>query len=478
MIDLRTVGNIYDIISIFFLAYLIGYASFLFISTTVGSTKLYEQKKRQKMYNYIEHNFYIPISVIVPAHNERTTIVDTVWSLLNVDYRMHEIVVVDDGSTDGMSQKLIEHFKMLPLDRPIRKRIPCQPEEFVYCTYSYKVPITLIRKVNGGKADALNMGINASEYPYFICMDADSVLQHDALINIARPVLEQPDVIAVGGLVRIVNDVTLEKGHVIDYKMPKNLLLCMQILEYDRSFLASRLFFDQFNGNLIISGAFGLFRKDLVMAIGGYNSETMGEDMELVVRLHAFCRQNQIPYHIKYASNAVCWSQAPFTLKDLKKQRRRWHIGLFQSIFEHRQLLFRPQYGMLSFVSFLYFLVYELLSPYIEIIGLLTTIVAARFHLVNIPFMIMFFLLYALLNASMSLTAFFSRVHAMDIKLSGHDICKALFLCLIENIGLRFILAATRFTAFIGYKRRKRDWGDIERFKMKKKGETSHEKAD
>ncbi len=469
--DIETVKVIYIFIDIFFLTYLVGYSIFLILSVTVGSVSLYEQRRRQSLYNTIEHDYYFPISIIVPAFNESKTVVDTVKSLLDLDYRLYEIIIVDDGSTDGTAECLVNHFGLARLDRPIRKRIFCRPEEAIYVSYQQKVPITLIRKQNGGKADALNMGINASEYPYFICMDADSILQADALTNIARPVMEQNDVIACGGLVRIVNDVVIEKGRLIDYRMPRNLLLCLQILEYDRTFLAARLLFDKFNGNLIISGAFGLFQKEMVVCVGGYDAQTIGEDMELVIKLHDFCRANRIPYHIKYAADAVCWSQAPDNLKDLKKQRRRWHIGLFQSLTIHRELLFNPVHGMLSFISFLYFVIYELLSPYIEMLGILSILVAIHYNLINVPYMILFFAIYAVFGGVMSLTAFFSRIYAMHIKLRPKDMLKAILLCLIENIGLRAVLMFTRLTAFVGYRKNKTNWGAMQRREMKHKTE-------
>ena len=265
----------------------------------------------------------------------------------------------------------------------------------MYETAAYSVPLTLIRKKNGGKADALNMGINAAKYPYFICMDADSVLQSDSLQKIVRPVLEHNDVVAVGGAVRPSNGVEIENGRVVRYRLPRNLLACMQVLEYDRSFLAARILFDKFNGSIIISGAFGLFKKDVVIAAGGYDNTTMGEDMELVVKLHVYCREHGRKYRIKYATDAICWSQAPERLGDLKKQRRRWHIGLFQSMTKHRRILANPKYGMVGFISYIYFLLYELLSPYIEVFGVLTMVLAFFVDLINVPFMILFFLIYA-----------------------------------------------------------------------------------
>lgn len=308
-----------DFIGYFFIAYLIGYSTFMFISVIVGSFELYRTHRREIMKNILPSDYHVPVTIVVPAYNEEVTVVETVKSLLALEYRSYEIIVVDDGSKDNTSKVLIDAFNMRLVHRPIRRQIKCQPEEFVYESRAQKVPLTLIRKKNGGKADSLNMGINASNFPYFICIDADSVLQYDSLRKITQPVLEHDNVVAVGGMVRISNDAVLENGRVKKYKMPRSILACMQVLEYDRSFLASRILFDKFNGSLIISGAFGLFKKDIVIAAGGYNHDTMGEDMELVVRLHEYCTSNNIKYTIKYASDAVCWTQAPEKMRDLCK---------------------------------------------------------------------------------------------------------------------------------------------------------------
>ena len=185
----------------FFILYMILYSSFLFLSVTVGSSDLYAAKRRNRLKNELANDYYVPVSVLVPAHNEEVTIEATVRSLLALDYKLYEIVVVDDGSTDNTTQVMRDAFQMWKIERPIQRRIPCQPEEEIYETRAYKVPITLVRKKNGGKADALNMGINVSNYPYFLCLDADSVLQHDSLEKIVRPVLEDSSVVAVGGTV-------------------------------------------------------------------------------------------------------------------------------------------------------------------------------------------------------------------------------------------------------------------------------------
>ncbi len=454
------------IVGVFFIIYLIGYSTFLFLSVVVGSSELYRIYRQKRLQNYLPRDYFIPITIVVPAYNEEVTVVETVRSLLELDYRLYEIIVVDDGSKDSTAQEVIDAFSMHPVQRPIRRQIPCQPEEFVYETNETKVPLTVIRKKNGGKADALNMGINAANYPYFICMDADSVLQYDSLKRISQPVLEKRNVVAVGGLVRISNDVELEHGRVKKYRLPKNIIACMQVLEYDRSFLASRILFDKFNGSLIISGAFGLFKKDVVIAAGGYNNKTMGEDMELVVKLHEYCTVNNMDYNICYATDAICWTQAPEKLGDLRKQRKRWHLGLFQSMYKHRKMLFNLKFGAVSFISYLYFLIYELLSPFIEIFGVFTMVLAFCCDLINVPFMILFFLIYAVFGAVLSLTAFFSRMYTSNLKVSFRDALQACLLCLFEITCLRFVLAWVRATAFIGYRKKKLQWGRIERKKI------------
>lgn len=447
----------------FFILYMIGYASFLFLSVAVGSSDLYAGKRRVLLRNELSNDYYVPVSILVPAHNEGVTIQATIRSLLALDYKLYEIIVVDDGSSDNTVQILRDAFRLQPIDRPIQRRVACRPAQAVYESRAWKVPITLITKENGGKADALNMGINVAAYPYFVCIDADSVLQCDSLEKIVRPLLENAQVVAVGGAVRPCNGAEIETGRIIRYSMPKKLLACMQVLEYDRSFLVSRILFDKFNGNIIISGAFGLFQKELVIQTGGYDPSTMGEDMELVVKLHVFCREHGLPYLIRYAADAICWTQVPEHLRDLCRQRRRWHIGLFQTMMKHRRILANLKYGAVSFVSYFYFLIYELFSPYIEVFGLLATVLAVAVDLINVPFMVAFFAVYVVYTAILSLTAFFARIHTVNLTLALSDVFKAVGLCAVEVSCLRFVMAWVRITALIGYRRKKAHWGTIQR---------------
>ena len=463
---METVKVILSCINVFFVIYLIGYSTFLFVSVVIGSIELYKQNRVSKLKEKIKNDYEIPISVIVPAHNEEVTVVDTVKSLLALDYENYEIIVVDDGSTDGTSKKLINSFNMHLINRPVNYQIDCKNKKEIYESYDQKIQITLVVKENGGKADSLNMGINVAENPYFICMDADSLLQCDSLKKLSSAVLEDTKIVACGGLIRISNGTVFNKGKVKYYGLPKKLLPAMQVLEYDRSFFASRIMLDKFNGNLIISGAFGLFKKDVVIAAGGYETKTVGEDMELVMKLHVFCKANSIPYTIKYLSDAICWSQAPERLRDLIKQRKRWHIGLLQSMMKYKEMFCNFKYGLISFISFVYFLIYELFSPVIEVIGLITIIVSYYMNLINLPFMIVFLILYAGFGAILSVTIFLARIYVEESKIKAMDILKAIFLCVFEITILRQIMSLVRMFAMLTYRKDKVKWGKIKRMQQ------------
>ncbi len=454
----------------FFLIYLIGYSTFIFVSIIVGSYRLYRDRRQKKIKDRLDIKYNIPVSILVPAYNEEVTVVDTVLSLLELQNNRYEIIVVDDGSKDDTLKVLVEYFHMHEVLKPSESRVPSKPVEAIYETFSQKVPITAVRKVNGGKADALNVGINAAHYDYFMCIDADSMLQYDSLSKITLPILERDNIAAIGGLVRISNDSDFKDGRVSKYRIPKNIFAAMQMIEYGKSFYASRILMDQFNGNLIISGAFGLFNRDLVVDAGGYATDTMGEDMELVMKLHVFCRKNHIDYRILYEPEAVCWTQAPEKAGDLVKQRRRWHIGMMQSMSKYRDMFMNMEFGAISFVSYWYFLLYELFSPVIEMVGTVVTILAIIFRLVNLPFMVFFFLMYAIFGQVLTLTVFFARIYVDDTRLGFKEVLRAIALCIMESFILRPIVSFARFMAMISYRKKGMHWGRIERKKQTVQG--------
>ena len=418
--------TILEAIEFFFIIYLMGYTLILGFSVVIGAVSVYEKRRKKELKNLLNLENEIRVSIIVPAYNEQVTIIQTIESLLNLKYKNYEIIIVDDGSKDNTSQEIIRYCEMQKVEKFVINKIHTKPIKSIYEGSHNGVRITLVEKENGGKADSLNVGINIANYPWFICVDADSILQVDSLEKIVEPIIEDSRVVASGGAIMINNGVKLKDGQIQEYDMPKNLLASMQVIEYSRTFLASRIMFDKINANLIISGAFGLFRKDLVIAAGGYEPSTRGEDMELVIKLHTFCRANKIDYKMRYVPDAICWTQAPEKLGDLIKQRRRWHIGLFECMRKYKEILLKPEYGVIGSIAYLYFFIYEFLSPYIEIGGIIVTILLFVLNIVNLKFMLSFYLFYIILGALITIVAYFTTIYINELNFNMKKVAKIL----------------------------------------------------
>lgn len=312
-----------------------------------------------------------PITLVAPAYNEEPTCVESVRSLLTLDYPEYEILVVNDGSTDGTLERLVEAFNLKPAARLPTAALGSRPIRQIYRSRRHP-NLWVLDKENGGKADALNAGINYCRTPLFCAMDADSLLERQALIRIVRPFLEDATTVAAGAILRIANGCVVKRGQVLDVRLPRNLWAQFQVLEYLRAFLSGRMGWDALDATLVISGAFGIFKRSVVVDAGGYATDTVGEDMELVVRLHRHCSERNIPYRIHFVPDPVAWTECPESLAILSRQRDRWQRGLFQSLTRHRVMLLDSTYGKAGLLAFPYFFFLEMLGPVIEAMGYLS----------------------------------------------------------------------------------------------------------
>ncbi|HEY8618314.1 glycosyltransferase [Phenylobacterium sp.] len=310
-----------------------------------------------------------PIALLVPAYGEELTIVESVRSLLSLQYPAFEVVVVNDGSKDRTLDALLEAFELQPVDRDYELIAPCARIRGLYAT-ARQPKLLVVDKENGGKADALNAALNLSRAPIVCSMDADSLLEPDALLRAVRPFVEDPErMVAVGGSVRIANGCEIRFGRVTRIGVPRNFLAVLQTIEYLRAFLMARLAWSELQSLLIISGAFGLFRREPVLAVGGYSLGTVGEDMELVVKLHKHFRREKKPYRVVFLPEPVCWTECPEDLGVLGRQRARWHRGALETFERHRDVLFNPRYGRVGVLGFGYILIVDVLGPFIELAG-------------------------------------------------------------------------------------------------------------
>ena len=310
-----------------------------------------------------------PITLMAPAYNEALTIVESVRSLLALQYPNFEVVVVNDGSKDETLQVLIDAFELTPTQRHHHLTAACAPIRGLY-SGAKQPKLLVIDKENGGKSDALNAALNLSRAPIVCSMDADSLLEPDALLRAVRPFVEDPErTVAVGGTIRIANGCKISHGRVVEVGAPRNLLALLQTVEYLRAFLMARLAWSKLDTLTIISGAFGLFRRQAVLDVGGYSHGTVGEDMELVVKLHKHFRRLGKPYRIAFAPEPVCWTEAPESWSVLARQRARWHRGAMETCFRHRDMILNPRYGRVGVIGFGHILLVDVLGPIIEVFG-------------------------------------------------------------------------------------------------------------
>lgn len=436
-----------------------------FIQLILSAFSLYDYIKKMHYSDYKKYTAstnMIPISVLVPAYNEESTIVDNIKSLLALNYPSHEVIVINDGSKDDTFKKIVEAYNLREVSQPVRYLIKTKKIKGIY--KNVNIPkLTLVDKENGGKADALNVGINISKYPIFTSIDADSMLESDSLVRVIMPFIEDKLTVAVGGIVRIINGSKIKNGKVEAIGLPKNKLAMFQIVEYLRAFLTGRMGWNALGCLLIISGAFGAFRKDVVVQVGGYSGNTIGEDMELVVKIHKHLRKNKTKYSIKFIPDPVCWTQAPEKIKDLRGQRRRWQIGLMDSLFRHKELLLNPRYGIIGLFGVPYFWIFEMLGPVIETLGYIFIPLSYFFGLLNIQYFILFLVSSILYGIILSIGAILLEEYTFSKYPSIKQLVKLSWYGILENFGYRQITTFFRIDAIIRFKKFRNSWGKIKR---------------
>jgi cellulose synthase/poly-beta-1,6-N-acetylglucosamine synthase-like glycosyltransferase len=408
-----------------------------------------------------------PVSVLAPAFNEEANVVENVRSLLMLDYPLYEVILVNDGSKDGTLDHLIEAFGLRPSGRSFEYAVPCKQIRCVYESTVYP-NLVVVDKINGGKADALNAGLNLAWYPLFCAIDADSILESDALLRLVRPFLEAPGItIAAGGVVRVANGCEVNGGRVRKVRLVRRPLPLIQIVEYLRAFLFGRMGWSSGNSVLVISGAFGLFDKRTAVLAGGYATNTVGEDMELVVRMHRCLHDRNQAYRIGFVPDPICWTEVPERLRVLRRQRTRWQRGLIDTIWRHRKMIGRPRYGSVGMVALPSFAVFEMLSPLIELSGYALLPLMWLLGQLNRSYALGFLTLSLLYSVLVSVLAVLLEDLVFRRYPKFPDLLLLLAAAILENLGYRQLTVWWRVRAYWEFWRGDLSWGAMERRGMR-----------
>lgn len=474
----QDIVNFLEPLNWFFIIYFL-IVNVVYITLVIVSYFYIQSQKRYsrvyKLTGLFRSELYKPVSILVPAYNEEANIVSSVEALLQIQFPDFEVVVINDGSSDRTMELLIDHFELREADPPPNLPIEHKPIKQVYRSERYD-ELVVVDKVNGRKADALNAGINLAAKDLICAIDADSILEPDVLMKLLRAFVEDENVIAVGGIVRVANGCTIEDYIVKEVDMPGKYLPRIQSIEYLRAFLFGRVGWDYMRSLLIISGAFGVFDRKAVMAVGGYLHETVGEDMELVVRLHHYFRDEGLPYEIRFLPEPVCWTEVPEDWEVLGKQRNRWQRGLADTLWRHKGMLFNPKYGRLGMLAMPYFVVVEMFGPVIELTGFAYFFMVLALGHLESTFVLMFFSVAILLGMVLSVSAVLCEEFTYRRYPSLGDVATLTLYAFLENIGYRQIHTWWRFRGLIDFFRGKKTWGDMTRKGLESLSETPDEK--
>lgn len=427
-------------ISVFLIAYLVIWNASQIVMSPVAAIYLWLHQRRntRRARALVAHTVSPPlVSIVMPAYNEAVTIVESVRALLALDYARLEIVVVNDGSTDDTLMRLTDTFHLLPAPRAFVQPLSSAPVRGLYRSTRHP-GLLVIDKQNGKcKSDAANAGINAASGALVAIIDADTILERDALARAITPFLEDPKTVAVGGNVGIANGCRIREGRVDEIALPRNWLARFQIVEYMRSFLLFRLACASGNGVVIISGAFGLFRRDAVIAVGGYDTTAIGEDMDLTIRLQRHFRELGQPFRIGFDPNPLVWTQAPEDWRSLRFQRYRWRRGLLQVLWRNRRMLGNPRFGFVGMAVLPYAALFEGLGPLLELAGYVVLILGAVSGTLSPQFWLVAFAVSVLSGSAITFAAVLLSDLGTRQYMRGRDLLLLGVVVLVENCGYR-----------------------------------------
>lgn len=405
------------------------------------------------------------VSVLVPAYNEAAGIVASVQALLSLRYPRHEIVVVDDGSADATVERLREAFDLVCIDRELPRDVPVRSRIIdVWVPRDGCTRLVLVRKENGGRSDALNVGINAATEPLIAMIDADSILDPDALVTVAKPFAEDPvRTVATGGVIRAANGCTVVAGRIVSIRTPSTWLPRIQVVEYLRSFFLGRSGWSRLRALVLISGAFGMFRRDVLVEVEGLDADCIGEDFELCVHIHQQMQRSKRDYRVQFVPEPVAWTEVPATFGVLRSQRRRWHRGMWEVLWKYRHMV-RPQHGRIGLIALPYYWVFELIAPVIELAGLILISAGLALGVVDVGSLALFLLVtygYAIVVTLAAMAVEELSFHRYP---RWRDLGATLLAAVVENFGYRQLIAWWRLEGLVaGLRGGKPEWGTMTR---------------
>lgn len=461
MIRFLAISN--DVLFWYYLASNLAYLVMLMVA--LKTTAAHQRRLQSHRTSWIKQSpFLPPITIIAPARNEEKSIRVAVRNFLEIDYPDIELIVVNDGSSDRTLHEIEDEFSLRPVRSVYIPKTKSAAVRGIYKSDADPRLLIIDKKPGGSKADAINAGLNAATSPYVCIVDSDSMLERDALLRIMVPVLSDPKhVVAVGGIIRVLNGSQIQGGQLRRVRLPRRPIEAIQVIEYLRAFLIGRESWAQANMLTIISGAFGVFRTDLLRAIGGYRCHAIGEDVDLVVRLHRYSLDKKARYAIEFVPDPMCWTEVPSDLKSLASQRARWQKGLLQVLWDNKNMLFRPRYGRIGSFAMPYLWIFELLAPFVEVGGILTIGAAACLHVLSHEYVLQFMIFGYAFATVISIGSVLQEELTYKRYNDWQDVARLVSYCFFEHFPYRQLHMFWRLRGILEYLRGDMNWKSIKR---------------
>ena len=441
------------------------FAYLMMLIVALKTSAAHQRRLQSHCLMWLKENPMVPpITIVAPAHNEEASIRVSIRNLLELDYPQLEVIVVNDGSKDRTLEELRQEFQLRPVRAVYVVQVKTAAVRTLYRSGVDSRLLVIDKQAGGSKADAVNAGLNAATSPYICIVDSDSLLERDALLRITVPILDDPRrVVAVGGIIRVVNGSEIKGGQLRRIRLPRKSIEVIQVIEYLRAFLIGREAWAQGNMLMIISGAFGLFRTDLVRAVGGYRASSIGEDIDLVARLHRHLREKGADYEIRFVPDPMCWTEVPSDLKSLGRQRARWQKGLLDVLWPNRDMLFRPRYGRIGSFALPYLWLFELLAPVVETLGIVTIIMASCLGVLSRQFFLQFLIFGYAFATVISIGSVLQEEITYKRYSDWKDVARLISYCFLEHFPYRQLHMIWRLQGLWQYLRGDHTWRPLKR---------------
>ncbi len=438
-----------DLFILFYFLWLNSFYIVLLIATNPNLIRRLKEQRAQKSYQLFKLDVAPPVSIIIPCFNEEANILTPITAALNVDFPNAKIIIVDDDSSDKTLQVLIDTYQLVSIPPIFRPTLKTAPIKHYYQSKSHP-NLMVIHKENGGREDSINAGINACTTPFFINIDADSIIEPDAVSKLFQHLLTEKDIHAMGGILTIINGCVVEKGRVKEVRLPPSFLGSMQVIEYLKSFFFGRLGWNDLGGTPLISGGFGLFNKQTILDIGGFKQVLAG-DLDLTLAIHKSMRDQKKPYRIDYVFDSIVWTEVPQTYSSLAIQRKRWHCSIIEVCWRRRNMLFNPKYGIVGFIHFPYLFFGEGIGPLIESFGYIYILFCYFFGVLNLSFLWYFILIAWGVDMFLTIASLIMQQVFLKKYQSTKVLLKMVFLSLVENFTYRPITVWWRVLGFFRF---------------------------